>query len=207
MTSDDEPVQTRGFVAAGAAAGGLSALAFTALHQVLINPIWFALPAMIGAGVLCGVCLAWSYSLLVAHPAIPTWFRFNASFVGLFVALGLTSLVVFQPVTTITALLQAKAPPNDLIAHAFPMTAGFTLAAAGILCLVYRPKIRGALALLVTTSVMVLLLGLNISVLGLVAVASSERTVLLEVFLFLAALALVYAVLVVLLRRKVFLNR
>lgn len=191
-------------VGAGAVAGGLSALSFTALHQLFINPIWWALPAMLAAGVLCGACLAWSYSLLVTPPTVPTWYRYNAFFVGMFVALGITSLATFDPVTTIAVLLQAQAPPNKLIARAFPMTGAFTLAIVALLCLIYRPRLAGALALLLTTMVMVLVLGLNISVLGLVSVPRSDQGVLLEVFLLLLALGAVNAILVVALRRKHF---
>lgn len=196
--------QSNGLVGAGALAGGVSALVFTALHQVFINPIWFALPAMLGAGVLCGSCLAWNYSLLVSPPTLSTWLRYNAFFVGMFVALGLTSLATFRPVTTIAALLQAQAPPNKLIAQAFPMTVAFTLVTVGLLCLIYRPRLPAALAILLTATVMVLVLGLNISVLGLVSVPRSDQGVLLEVFLLLLALGAVNAILVVILQRKRF---
>ena len=204
MTPADEGVQGAGLVGPGAIAGGLSALIFTTLHQVLISPIWFALPAMLVAGILCGVCLAWSYSILNPQPTIASWFRYNAFFVGMFVALGLTSLASFRPETTIAALLQARVPPNKLIARALPMTMSFTLGTVGILCIACRPRLPGALALLLTTGVMVLLLGLNISVLGLVSVPRSSWGVLLEVLLLLAALGTVYAISVVALRRKRF---
>ncbi len=200
----DAPGQHANLVGAGALAGVLSALAFTAVHHVLISPIWFALPAMLVAGGLCGLCLAWSYSLLVTTPTVWSWLRYNAFFVGMFVALGLTSIASFRPVTTIAALLQARTPPNALIAQAFPMTGAFTLAVAALLWVLYRPGSRGAFALLVTTCVLVLLLGLNISVLGLVSVPRSEWGVLLEVLLLLVSLGAVYAGLVVAMRRRRF---
>ncbi len=159
---------------------------------------------MLVAGGLCGTCLAWCYSLLVTGPTFRSWLLYNALFVGMFAALGLTSIASFRPVTTIAALLAAQAPPSKLIAQALPMTGAFTLAVAAVLWFLYRPGPRGALALLVTTAVMVLVLGLNLSVLGMVSVPRTEWGVLFEVFLLLASLGTVYALLVVVLRREHF---
>ena len=55
--------------ALGAFAGAFSALVFTVVHQVLISSIWFALPAMLGAGAVCGACIAWSYRLVTPSPS------------------------------------------------------------------------------------------------------------------------------------------
>ena len=193
-----------GFVGAGALAGALSALAFTAIHQLLINPIWFALPAMLGAGALCGVCLAWSYTLAVPRPGIGSWLRYNALYLLMFVALGVTSLVAFQPVTTIAALLKTNEPPVQLIERALPVTGLFTLGSAALVSALYRPGWRGAGGILLATVVLVLLLGLNISILGLVSVPRGDSGVLAEVLVLLGVLAGVYAALVVALRRSRF---
>lgn len=189
------------FVAAGALAGALSALCFTAIHQVLINPIWFALPAMLIAGALCGVLLAWSYTLAVPTPTIRSWLSYNALYLAMFVALGVTSMLAFTPVTTIAALLKTNEPPRALIRGALPVAALFTLGTGAVLSVVYRPGWRGIGGLFVTTAVLVLVLGLNISILGLVAVPRSEAGVLAEVFALLLALSGVYAVAVVALSR------
>jgi hypothetical protein len=191
-----------GFVGAGALAGALSALVFTAIHQWLINPIWFALPVMILAGGLCGMCLAWSYALVIHTPTVGSWLRYNLLFLVMFVVLGLTSLIAFEPVTTIAALLQTNEPPRQLIGHALPVTGLFTLATAALLSLLYRPRWPGVGAILVTTVVLILFLGLNISVLGLVAVPRSAQGVLAEVFALLLALSGIYAAGVVVLRRS-----
>jgi hypothetical protein len=193
-----------GFVASGALAGAVSTLVFTVVHQILISSIWFSFPAMLLAGVLCGICLAWSYALVTPSPTLRSWYEYNFLYLAMFVVLGITSLVVFEPVTTIAALLQTNEPPRQLIGRALPMTGLFTLATAALLSLRYRPSWLGAGGILVTTSALVLLLGLNISVLGLVEVPGAELKVLAEVFVLLLAIIGVYAVVVVALRRARF---
>ena len=187
--------------AIGALAGAFSALVFTVVHHVLISSIWFALPAMLGAGAVCGTCIAWSYCLVTPSPSASTWFLYNLMFVAMFVALGTVSVAVFDPITTIAALLQTKEPPRELIGRALPMTGGFMLATAVILTVRYRPSWSGAIGLLVTTVVLVVLLGLNISILGLVDVPSGEVRVLAETFGLLGALAIVYVAAVLTLAR------
>jgi hypothetical protein len=193
-----------GFVGSGAVAGAASAFAFTVLHQLLISPIWFALPINLVAGALCGVCLAWSYVLVVSAPTVRSWLQYNVLYLVMFVALGLTSLVAFEPVTTISALLQTNEPPRALIGRALPVTGLFTLATAALLSRIYRPGWRRSGGLLVTTTVLVLFLGLNISILGLVAIPRSGVIVLAEVLTLLVAIMAAYVAVVVALSRARF---
>jgi hypothetical protein len=151
---------------------------FGVIHQLIISPIWFSIVALLVAGAVCGTCLAWSYALI---------------FVGILVGLGLVSLLMFKPVTTIPALLRSNAPPRALIAQALPVTAWFMAGSAVLLTVVYRPGWRGAVAILATTVVVVLSLGLNISILGLVFVPKASAYVLAEVLVLIVSLALVYA--------------
>jgi hypothetical protein len=186
-----------GWIASGAIAGALSTLAFTALHQLLISSIWFALPAMLAAGAFCGACLAWSYALVALAPSVGGWLRYNVLYLLLLVALGITSLVVFEPVTTIQALLQSGEPPRELIGLALPMTGIFIVVAAATLSAIYRAGWARSASILVTTTAVVLLLGLNISVLGLVDVTRDALSALGEVLVLLLSLAGVYAAVVV----------
>jgi len=199
-----QALRRAGFVGSGALAGAVSALVFTVIHQLLISPIWFALPAMLAAGAICGVCLAWSYTLVVPISSVGSWLRYNCFYLVMFVALGLTSLAAFQPVTTIAALLKSNEPPRALIGRALPLSGLFTLATAALLCVGYRPGWRGAGGLLLTTGVLILSLGLNISVLGLVGVPHAALGVLALVFTLLVALGGVYAGVVVMLNRSLF---
>ena len=182
----------------------LSTLVFTVIHQVLISSIWFALGPMLLAGVLCGACLAWSYALVVPTITLRSWVRYNVLYLVMFVVLGITSLAAFEPVTTIAALLAANQPPNELIGRALPMTGVFTLGITAIFSYFYRTNWRGVGGILLTAVTLVLLLGLNISTLGLVEVPRASLGVLLEVFGLLLAIFGVYAAVVVLLERSRF---
>lgn len=166
----------------GALAGAIAALLFTWVHQWMINPIWFAFPAMLVAGVACGASLAGTYGIVAARPSVPGWFEFNGWFLLMFVGLGVTSQAAFTPVTTIAELLRAQQPPSELIGRALPMTCAFVLGASALLALRYRPSLVGVLAIVGTTALLVLLLGLNISILGFVSLPRSGRFVLWEVF-------------------------
>jgi hypothetical protein len=182
------------FVASGAFAGTLSALVFAAVHQLLISPIWFAIVAMLVAGAVCGASLAWSYALVVRKPSLRTWMTYNAQYVAILVALGICSVIAFTPVTTMAELLESREPPRALIAQASPVTAVFAAASAASLIALHRPGWWGAVAILATTLALVLCLGMNISILGLVMVPRSALYVLAEVLGLIVTLALAYAI-------------
>lgn len=154
----------------GAIAGAFSALIFTVIHDLLISDIWFSLPIMLVAGALCGGCVSWSYALLVQRPRLPGWLAYNALYVGLLFLLGLVSVLAFEPVTTMAALIAVNGPPDALIGQAMPVTAIFTLIMAIFISLVYGISWSRFGAVLLTSAVLVLLLGLNVSVIGLVSI-------------------------------------
>jgi len=193
MTRPHQPLSAGSFASTGAIAGAFAALVFCVVHQLLISPIWFALVAMLIAGAVCGASLAWSYTVAVGSRTVRSWIQYNALYVGVLVALGITSLMMFEPVTTIPELLKSNEPPRALIGHALPVTAVFTAASAALLGALYRPGWGGAGAILVTTLVVVLFLGLNISILGLVFVPRSMSYVIAEVLTLIVTLASVYA--------------
>jgi hypothetical protein len=133
-----------------------------------------------------------------------SWLQYNVLYLAMFVALGLVSLIAFEPVTTIAELLRTNEPPRELIGRALPVTGLFTLATAALLSLHYRPGWRGVAGLVVTTAVLVLFLGLNISILGLVAVPRAALSVLGEVVTLLFTLTAVYVAVVLVLNRSRF---
>lgn len=180
------------FVVSGAAAGTFSAFMFCVVHQLIISPIWSSILALLIAGAVCGSCLAWSYDLAVTPRSVRSWFEYNSLYVAVLVALGVTSLVMFEPVTTIAALLRSKTPPITLIGDALPITAGFTVISAALLSMRYRPGWQGIGAILLTTVVVVLVLGMNISILGLVFVPRGSLYVIAEVLALIITLALSY---------------
>lgn len=166
----------------GALAGAVATLVFTFVHRWMIGPIWFAFPAMLVAGAACGASLAGTFGIVGRRPGVRGWLEFNGWFLLIFVGLGATSQAAFTPITTIAELLRAQRPPSELIGRALPMTGAFVAGASALLALRYRPGPAGALAIVGTTALLVVLLGLNISVLGFVSVPRSERFVLWEVF-------------------------
>ena len=181
------------YVASGALAGTVAVLVFMTVHALFISNIWFSAMVMIAAGALSGACVAWTYALLVPQPSVRTWLRYNLVYLGMFVALGVTSVLVFDPVTTIAALIQVKAPPSDLFARAMPMTLAFLIAITIALSIMYGRHWRHVAAILVTCSVLLALLGLNVSAIGLVDVPRGALHLIAELFGLIFVLDTVYA--------------
>lgn len=192
------------FLLSGAAAGAVSALAFTALHHLLISDIWFSVVAMLVAGALCGLCLAWSYRRLFRSPSVSTWAGYNLVFVALLALLCLVSLLVYEPVTTIPELFVAGGPPTELIRQAMPLTVGFTLVAAALLWYLWGRGLLDAVTILLTCALIVAVLGLNVSITGLVFLQGGTAYLFVEQFGLTLFLNLVFVGVFLLLERKAF---
>jgi hypothetical protein len=176
------PSNTLRYARSGAVAGAISALAFTTVHGLLISDIWFSAVAMIAAGALSGGCIAWSYALLVRAPSLGSWVRYNLVYLGMFAVLGMASVLVFEPVTTVAALLQANAPPKALFAKAMPLTLVFLFSMTTLLSVLYGRQWRHYGPILLTCAVLIALLGLNVSVIGLVFVPRGSGYLIAELF-------------------------
>ena len=162
------------YARSGAVAGVVSALAFTVIHDVLISDIWFAALIMMIAGALCGLCIGWSYSRLVDKPSIGSWLGYNLLYVAMLMLLGTASVIFFDPIVSMTVLMASNGPPDDLIRQALPMTLVFTLAASIAISLFYKRSWQNFGTILLTSTVLILLLGLNVSALGLVSIPQRE---------------------------------
>jgi len=154
----------------GAVAGAISTLAFTVIHDIFISDIWFAAPMMLFAGALCGLCIGWSYRRLVARPSVGSWLRYNLLYVTMLMLLGVASVIMFEPIVSMAALMALNGPPDELIRHALPMTIIFTVASSMVISRLYGRSWQHYGTVLLTSAVLVLLLGLNVSVLGLVSI-------------------------------------
>lgn len=100
--------------------------------------------------------------------------------------------MIFEPVATIATLIAEGGPPDRLIWQALPLTFPFTVigaAAFGIVCL---GDMIGFAAALITSTVLVLLLGLNVSAIGLVEVPLSSLYLVGEIFGLILVLDLIY---------------
>lgn len=181
------------FLRTGAIAGGISTLFFTVVHHIFISNIWFTFPLMLLAGALCGLSISWSFGALSAKRTVGGWLRYNLLYVIVLVLLGITSALVFEPVTSMMALMQADGPPDALIAQALPMTLVFTVLAATVLTALHGFSWRNFGAILMTASVLVLLLGLNISALGLVSIPRGSFFLVAEFLSLVVLLGAVYA--------------
>lgn len=177
----------------GAVAGAVSVLVFTIVHDLLISDIWFSLGMMLVAGVLCGLCVGWSYAVVVTKPSLGSWLRYNLLYVATLALLGAASVLVFEPETTMAALIAADGPPDALIGQAMPLTAAFTLVAAVLITELYgRSRARFG-AVLLTCILIVLLLGLNVSAIGLVSIPRGSLYLIGEMFGLILVINLVYA--------------
>jgi hypothetical protein len=171
-----------GFARSGALAGAASALGFAVIHHVLISDIWFSAVAMVAAGAVCGLCVAWTYGIVAGTPSVSGWLRYNATHVGLFGLLGAVSVAVFEPVTTVAALVAADGPPGDLIGTAMPMTLAFVVAASVVVGALHARRWSDLGPITVTMAVLVLVLGLNVSVIGLVEIPAGSAFLVVELF-------------------------
>lgn len=158
----------------GALAGAASALIFTFVHQLTISNIWAMVGPMVVAGALCGLGIAWTYGRFFGSFTIGTWVGYNAIYLVMFAALAAISVVVFEPVTTMAALTNRGGPVDDLIGRALPLTGGFTLVTTGGLGVILAGTPRDYLRLLLAVTTLMLFLGLNVSVLGLVDFGGSS---------------------------------
>jgi hypothetical protein len=185
-------------VGPGAAAGALAALTFAAVHALWITDIWFSLVPMMIAGAACGATIGWSYGRLF-EPSIRTWLGYNASYVIALAVLGLVSVAAFEPRTTMAELLTLDGPPADLIGDAFPLTIVFTLGTAVVLSVLFGRTLAAFGAILVTSTVLVALLGLDVSVIGLIRIPTSSLYLVVELAGLIVVLAGSFAAVVIVL--------
>ena len=180
----------------GAAAGALAALTFAAVHALWITDIWFSLVPMMVAGAACGATIGWSYGRLF-EPSVRTWLGYNASYVIALAVLGLVSVAAFEPRTTMAELLTLDGPPADLIGDAFPLTITFTLVTTMVLSVLFGRTLAAFGAILVTCSVLAALLGLDVSIIGLIRIPTEALYLVVELAGLIVVLAGSFAVAVV----------
>lgn len=177
----------------GAFGGAISALVFAAIHEWMISDIWSLLIPMLIAGAIAGSSLAWTYGLLFPVRSVRSWLYFNATYVVLLVLLGVASLIIYEPITTIPALMVANEAPRELIREALPLSVGYTLLAAVVIGALWVRKLGQFAAVLLTTAIVVVLLGLNFSVLGLVHLTHGAASAVGKSLVLILALNAVYA--------------
>ena len=193
---------TANFLRSGTIAGLVSALIFTIVHQNFINDIWFSIPIMLIAGALCGPSLGWSYGVLVSVPTLKNWLAYNLVYMAMFGILGAVSVAAFDPITTVEALIEVNESPNELIGKAMPLTVVFTFLMAGIVTVLSTRRWANFGPALLACVILVLSLGLNVSIIGLVSLPSGSLYLVVELFALILALGVVFAVAFAILERK-----
>lgn len=195
------------YIRSGAVAGIISTLIFTIAHHIFIANIWFSFPLMAVAGIICGVLIAWSYELLFNISSAATWAKYNFIFIIMFLLLGLMSVMIFEPVTTLADVMSNNQRPDKLIAHAMPLTISFILASTILISLLCGEKISHYLAILLTCSVLVLILGINVSIIGLVDIPKNSFYLIFELFALIILIMTAYAIMFLILERKRLINK
>ena len=99
-------------------------------------------------------------------------------------------------------LIAANEPPSELIAQALPLTAAFIVVAAAIPSLLWGRSLEKVGSNLVTSTLLIVLLGLNVSVLGLVDMSGGSPFVVIEFLALLVVIMLGYGVAFPVLARK-----
>ena len=173
---------TGSFALSGALSGFIATFLFTVVHQIFISNIWFSFVFMAGAGILSGSLIAMGYGVLFRSYSSFSWFSYNSIFLVMFLLLALFSVIIFEPVTTMGELLQANGPPSELIRKAFPMTILFTVTFAFLISILYARKLFQVLMVILTCAELMLVLGLNVSVIGLVDIPRSGFHLIMELF-------------------------
>ena len=193
---------TANFLRSGTIAGLVSALIYTIVHQIFISDIWFSILIMLIAGALCGPSLGWSYGVLVSVPTFKNWLAYNLVYMAMFGILGAVSVAAFDPITTVEALIEVNESPNELIGKAMPLTVVVTFLMAGIVTVLSTRRWANFGSALLACVILVLSLGLNVSIIGLVSLPSGSLYLVVELFALILALGVVFAVAFAILERK-----
>lgn len=205
--SPGEIAHSKHYLRSGVIGGAASVFVFTLVHYILISDIWEMLIIMMVAGAACGLTVGWSYGRLFPSPGLGSWFGYNSVYLVMFGLLGWISVLMFEPVTTVVAINEAGGPIDELIVQALPMTVVFTLTTAGLMSLLFGRSWSRFGAILLTTFVLVLFLGLNISAIGLVEFTSGSIYLVAEFFGLVALLGVVFALVFAALERRALTGR
>lgn len=196
MATQSDPVREAesAGVLIGAFAGSLATLAFTVVHQFMISNIWFMFIPMLIAGALSGIAIVWSYNLMVPHPSIQTWARYNLILVALLYLMTPISLLLYDPIITIQALLASPSGlPDHLVQIVTPFAAIYTIIMFIAIVVLHKWQWKYLLAAFVTSAILMLLLGLNIAPFGLVYLGSGWEILMLEQIALILVLNAIFA--------------
>lgn len=159
---------------------------------------------MVVAGAASGLCLTWTYARLVGIPAVGSWVRYNATYLGLFALIPPISVVMFDPVITIVEASESDGPLTDLLVEALPLTIFSTVAIAVVVSVLFGNLRRDFGPSLVASALLMLFLGLNLTIMGLVEFSASDMGVIIGFMGLIAFLGVVFTAAVVVLEWRTF---
>jgi hypothetical protein len=125
----------------------------------------------------------------------------------MFVLLGCASVLLFQPVTTLAAVMAVPEPPGELFQQAMPLTILSTILMAAVIAKLFARIWLHVAAILLTCAVLVSLLGLNVSVIGLIDIPRSASYLILELAGLILSLNGVFVAIFAVLEWKTFIGR
>jgi hypothetical protein len=109
------------------------------------------------------------------------------------VVLGVASMLVYEPITTVAEVLSNSEPPRELIRGAMPLSIGFIVASSLAMWLLWGESLLDAVSILVTSSVVILVLGLSVSIIGLFRLTRGGAYMVVELFGLILVLNIPYA--------------
>ena len=177
----------------GALVGMLTVLGFVVIHEIFIVDIWDSLRRMVIAGAVCGLCLVWSYDKAVTDHSTRRWFGYNASYAALLVALGAVSFVVLEPRFTMAELMVSDDALAQLIPPALPLMIVAAVAGSFLLWVLYGRRRAALIPIVVTQTLLVILVGHNLAILGVVEMSADLLYVVGEFVVLTVSLALGFA--------------
>lgn len=145
------------------------------------------------SGAICGLSIAWSYRAVADHRSVATWFTLNAVYLGTLLALAVVSMLLFSPEWTFAELNVENPPLGELFSRVIPLMVGYTLCAALLVWALFG-SVRSALVpIVVAEAFLVLLLGHNVAIIGLVSVPTGAWYLVREMLGLVAFLGVAYA--------------
>lgn len=190
------------YLRSGVVAGAASAVIFTLVHDLFISNIWDMLIIMMVAGAVCGLCLGWSYGRLFNPPSIGSWLGYNLVYLAMIGLLGATSVIVFDPVTTLAEVIENEGPIDELIRMALPMTVLYALATVAVIAALFARRRSEIGPIFLAVGVLVLFLGLNVSAIGLVDIPRNSTYLVAELFGLIVVIDAAFATTFLMLERK-----
>lgn len=187
-------ISIRKYIYSGSISGFITTLVFTVIHHIFISDIWYTFIFMAIAGIICGSLIALSYGMIFHEFTLLKWINYNSIYLLMFLLLGLVSVIVFEPVTTVAILMKENKRPDELINSALPLTVSFTIVFSIILSVLYGKKMMDYIMIFLTCSILMIFLGLNVSILGLVSIPTDSLYLILELFSLIIVILLTYSV-------------